>query len=96
MSYNDLNQSGVYTNGDTGLGGVTLQFYTDPNGDGDPSDGTLVQITTTDGEWLLRIVELEPRPLCRRGDRPAGLRQQRAGQQPARPQPHDADGQHEQ
>ncbi len=56
--YNDVNQSGVYTNGDTGLGNVTLQLYTDPNGDGNPSDGTLVQITTTDGNGYYELLNL--------------------------------------
>jgi len=32
--YNDINHSGVFTNGDAGLSGVTLQLFTDPNGDG--------------------------------------------------------------
>jgi len=35
--------------GDNGLPGVTVQLYTDPNGDGDPSDGALVGTAVTDG-----------------------------------------------
>ena len=35
--------------GDTPIPGVTIQLYTDPNGDGDPSDGELVETTTTNG-----------------------------------------------
>src|SRR6185437_25523 len=56
--YNDLNHNGVFTNGDTGLSGVTLQIFTDPNGDGDPSDGTLVQSTTTDGNGYYEMLNL--------------------------------------
>jgi uncharacterized repeat protein (TIGR01451 family) len=47
--YNDVDQSGTLTPGDLPLPGVTLSLYTDPNGDGDPSDGTLVQIAVSDG-----------------------------------------------
>ena len=57
--YNDLNQSGVFTNGDAGLSGVTLQLFTDPNGDGDPSDGTLVQLTTTDANGYYELLNLQ-------------------------------------
>ena len=56
--YNDINQSGVFTNGDTGLYGVTLQLFTDPNGDGNPADGTLVQITTTDANGYYELLNL--------------------------------------
>ncbi|HMP77294.1 MAG TPA: SdrD B-like domain-containing protein, partial [Kiritimatiellia bacterium] len=45
--YNDIDQSGTFTGGDVGLGGVTVRLFTDPNGDGDPSDGTLVGLLTT-------------------------------------------------
>ncbi|NND00467.1 MAG: hypothetical protein HKN85_09820, partial [Gammaproteobacteria bacterium] len=42
------------TIGDTPLAGVVVQLFTDPNGDGDPSDGVLVSSTTTaaDGSYL--------------------------------------------
>src|SRR5580704_7089562 len=56
--YNDLNKNGIYTNGDTGLSGVTLQLYTDPNGDGNPSDGTLQQIATTDANGHYQLLNL--------------------------------------
>ena len=56
--YNDINQSGIFTNGDTGLANVTLQLYTDPNGDGNPADGTLVQVTTTDGSGYYELLNL--------------------------------------
>ncbi len=34
--------------GDTNLAGVIVQLYSDPNGDGDPSDGALLGTATTD------------------------------------------------
>jgi uncharacterized repeat protein (TIGR01451 family) len=43
--FNDKDQSGTLTAGDTPLAGVTIQIYTDPTGTGTP--GTLVQVTTT-------------------------------------------------
>ncbi len=43
--YNDKDQSGTLTAGDTPLSGVTVQLYTDPTGTGTP--GTLVQVATT-------------------------------------------------
>ena len=46
--YLDINQSGVFTNGDTPLQYVSLSLYTDPNGDGNPADGTIIQTFTTD------------------------------------------------
>ena len=54
--YNDINQSGVFTNGDTGLANVTLQLYTDPTGTGTP--GTLVQVVTTDGNGYYELLNL--------------------------------------
>lgn len=45
--WNDANANGGVDPGEVGIGGVTVRLYTDPNGDGDPSDGTLVQVTTT-------------------------------------------------
>ncbi len=56
--YNDINHSGVFTNGDTGLGGVSVQLFSDPNGDGDPSDGALVQIVTTDAGGYYELLNL--------------------------------------
>jgi len=45
--YDDMDQSGTLTAGDTGLPGVTMRLFTDPNGDGDPGDGMLVRQSTT-------------------------------------------------
>ena len=56
--YNDKDQSGTLTAGDVGLGGITIQLYTDPNGDGNPSDGALVQITTTDAGGYYELLNL--------------------------------------
>ena len=56
--YNDINHNGVFTNGDAGLGNVTLQLFTDPNGDGNPADGTLVQIVTTDASGYYELLNL--------------------------------------
>ena len=56
--YNDTNQSGVFVPGDTGLSSVTLQLFTDPDGDGNPSDGSLVQVTTTDVNGYYELLNL--------------------------------------
>jgi uncharacterized repeat protein (TIGR01451 family) len=56
--YNDKDQSGTLTVGDTGLGSVTLRLFTDPNGDGNPADGTLVQSTTTDVNGYYEFLNL--------------------------------------
>ena len=56
--YNDINHNGVFTNGDAGLGNVTLQLFTDPNGDGNPADGALVQIVTTDANGYYELLNL--------------------------------------
>ena len=56
--YNDLNHNGVFTNGDTGLSGVTLQLFTDPNADGNPSDGALVQMVATDAGGYYELLNL--------------------------------------
>ena len=56
--YDDKDQSGTVTAGDTGLGSVTLRLFTDPNGDGNPADGTLVQSTTTDANGYYEFLNL--------------------------------------
>ncbi len=46
--YDDRNTNGVYDAGtDLPLEGVTVRLYTDPNGDGNPADGTLVDLGVT-------------------------------------------------
>lgn len=47
--FDDLNKDGQFDGGDGKISGVIIYLYTDPNGDGDPSDGVLVGTTTTDG-----------------------------------------------
>jgi len=44
----DTNADGNLASPDAGIPNVTIRLYTDPNSDGDPADGTLVAITTTD------------------------------------------------
>ena len=56
--YNDINHNGVFTNGDSGLNDVTLQLFTDPNGDGNPADGALVQIVNSDANGYYEFVNL--------------------------------------
>ncbi|MEI7533318.1 MAG: SdrD B-like domain-containing protein, partial [Verrucomicrobiae bacterium] len=56
--YNDLDTNGIVSAGDTPLAGVTLQLYTDPNGDGSPADGALVQLTTTDASGYYEFLNL--------------------------------------
>ncbi|MBI5775272.1 MAG: DUF11 domain-containing protein, partial [Verrucomicrobia bacterium] len=53
--YYDADVSGTLTAGDSALAGVTIQLYTDPNADGNPADGTLVQQISTlpDGSYEL-------------------------------------------
>ncbi len=40
------------------MSGVTLQLFTDPNGDGNPSDGVQVQVTTTDASGYYELLNL--------------------------------------
>jgi hypothetical protein len=56
--YDDQDQSGTLTAGDASLGGVTVQLYTDPDGDGNPSDGALAQIATTDSGGYYEFLNL--------------------------------------
>ena len=56
--YDDLAGDGGFTSGDPGLEGITVKLYTDPNGDGDPSDGTLVAIATTDANGAYEFPNL--------------------------------------
>ena len=46
---NDTNANGNFADADSGLAGATLTLYSDPNGDGDPSDGLPIgsAVTTT-------------------------------------------------
>jgi uncharacterized repeat protein (TIGR01451 family) len=44
----DINGNAVDNAGEDGLSGFTVQRWSDPNGDGNPADGTLQATTTTD------------------------------------------------
>ncbi|MEZ5536233.1 MAG: SdrD B-like domain-containing protein [Thiolinea sp.] len=46
----DENADGVYNTTDQPLAGVTVKLYTDPDGDGDPADGEVVQTVVTDAQ----------------------------------------------
>ncbi|MDJ0691115.1 MAG: SdrD B-like domain-containing protein [Xenococcaceae cyanobacterium MO_188.B32] len=56
--------------GDTGVAGVALLLYTDPDGNGDPSDGTIIGSTLTDSngdytftnltDGIYVVVEVDP------------------------------------
>ena len=56
--YNDTNHSGGLNAGEPGLSGVTLTLYTDPNGDGNPADGSVTQITSTDPNGYYEFLNL--------------------------------------
>ncbi|QQS29850.1 MAG: hypothetical protein IPM47_02515 [Sphingobacteriales bacterium] len=43
----DSNLNGIQDPAETAIANVSLELYTDPNGDGNPADGTLVGTTTT-------------------------------------------------
>ncbi|HMO49678.1 MAG TPA: SdrD B-like domain-containing protein [Kiritimatiellia bacterium] len=45
----DRDGDGDFTDTDPGLNGVTIRLYSDPNGDGDPADGVLLETTLTSG-----------------------------------------------
>ena len=56
----DLNANGVPSDPDPSISGVTVTLWTDPNGDGDPSDGVLVKSTTTDGQGNYSFTNVSP------------------------------------
>ena len=57
--YNDADESGTLTVGDTGLEGVAIQLFSDPNSDGDPGDGTEIRVTATDVSGAFELPNLE-------------------------------------
>ena len=59
---------------DRNLPGVTINLYTDPNGDGNPSDGTLVGTTTTDTNGNYEFTELIPGAYVAVEVQPSGYR----------------------
>ncbi|HEV2695398.1 MAG TPA: Ig-like domain-containing protein, partial [Verrucomicrobiae bacterium] len=56
--YSDPDQSGTLTAGDSSLQNVNLALYTDPNGDGNPADGTLLQTVSTDANGYYELLNL--------------------------------------
>jgi len=66
----DYNADGLLSAPDRSVGGVTVHLYTDPNGDGNPADGTLLlsTITLTNGVYAFTdlpngryvVVEVDP------------------------------------
>lgn len=55
-TYEDLGAPGF--GGDAALSFVTVKLYSDPNGDGDPSDGDVLAITTTDATGYYEFLNL--------------------------------------
>lgn len=55
--YEDLGTPG-FGGGDAALAGVTVKLYSDPNGDGDPTDGSVQQVTTTNGAGYYEFLNL--------------------------------------
>ena len=66
----DTNGNGI---GDENLVGVTIKLYTDPNGDGNPSDGVLVGTTTTNSRGNYSFIKLIPGNYVVNETQPAGL-----------------------
>jgi len=56
--YEDQGTAGF--GGDVALPGATVRLFTDPNGDGDPSDGQLVAVTTSDSTGFYEFLNLAP------------------------------------
>ncbi|UCH92630.1 MAG: hypothetical protein JSV88_20360 [Candidatus Aminicenantes bacterium] len=46
--WQDINRDGVQDFNEPGIPNVTLALYTDPNGDGNPADGSVIETTSTD------------------------------------------------
>jgi len=56
----DVDGDGDFTSPDQGITTVLVELFTDPNGDGDPSDGVLVDDYTTDVSGLFAFTNLMP------------------------------------
>jgi len=54
----DADRDGVQDPDERGIANVTLVLYTDPNGDGDPSDGTVILETVTDHNGMYTYPDL--------------------------------------
>ena len=66
----DTNNDG---SGDAALAGVTVQLFTDPNGDGDPSDGSPVATTTTGTDGSYNFAGVTPGDYVVVETQPAGF-----------------------
>src|SRR4030095_12113574 len=44
--------------GDSGLSGVSIELYSDPNHDGNPSDGAVIRVATTDAAGDYELLNL--------------------------------------
>ncbi|WP_374212390.1 IPTL-CTERM sorting domain-containing protein [Thiothrix subterranea] len=56
----DHNHNGVEEAQESGLPNVTVTLFTDPNGDGDPADGTLLETVTTDSSGSFTFAGVPP------------------------------------
>jgi len=56
----DADNDGDLTDPDNGITGVTIELYSDPNGDGDPSDGVLIGTVTTDSSGNYNFTNVPP------------------------------------
>lgn len=56
--YDDVDESVTFNGGDGVLEDITVSLYTDPNGDGNPADGTLVAVAVTGADGGYDFVNL--------------------------------------
>jgi uncharacterized repeat protein (TIGR01451 family) len=54
----DYDANGAFSDPDQPVGGVTVHLYSDPNGDGDPSDGELLATTVTGPDGVYRFEDV--------------------------------------
>jgi hypothetical protein len=74
----DIDDDGDLSDPDPGIPGVKIELWTDPNGDGNPNDGMMVAMTTTDGSGNYKfnnvapgtyvVVEIDPAAFDSTGD----------------------------
>ncbi len=56
----DDDRDGDLSDTEKGIAGLTITLYTDPNGDGDPSDGSVLTSTTTNAQGTYRFDQVLP------------------------------------
>ena len=54
----DVDRDGIEERGEAGVANVTVALYTDPDGNGDPSDGAVIGTTVTDSNGRYRFTGL--------------------------------------